>query len=78
MVRKKDCLALMSICILMMGCATKPVQSNDIEKYKMYNPNCTRDSQHVPVERFGSVEWQEKSSIADLCQSLGYYRSLGY
>lgn len=73
MVNKRNHLVLMFICILMTSCVARPIQSNDIEKYKMYNPNCIRDSQHIPMpERFDGIEWQEKFDIAKLCQSLGY------
>ncbi len=62
-------LTLAFICLTMMGCATKPVQSNQTEQYEIYNPNCTRFSQHIPIHnRLNSVEQQEKLDLAKSCK----------
>lgn len=64
-------LAWIFICLAIVGCSTNPVQKNNVDRYELYNPNCARFAQHIPIpDRLNSADYQERMDISNLCKKI--------
>ena len=63
-------LAWIFICLAIVGCSTNPVQKNNVDRNELYNPNCARFAQHIPIpDRLNSADYQERMDISNLCKN---------